>query len=297
MTKRDVEFFSQGIRLEGYLVTPDGATPEGGRPTVIILSGLNGVKEWVPPRWYPLMVEAGLNVFTFDYRGFGTSDGERGRLIPEEEVQDALSALDFVVQQPEVAADRVGVLGWGLGGGIAVAAAARDERLRAVAAAATYAWGERVERDMTWLAKFMDLKRQIAQDRLDRVITGNSRLLSVDALRALDAHASGRQYVKDVADIGVTTVDAFTLESIEAQLNFRPEAVVDQISPRPLMVIHGADDDYTSVDEAISLHAHAREPKELVIIQGGGHLEWILPESELHRPNVGRVVEWFVGSL
>lgn len=297
MSKRDVEFFSQSTRLEGYLVTPDGPVPAGGRPTVMILSGINGVKEWVPPRWYPLIVEAGMNAFAFDYRGFGTSDGDRGRLIPDEEVQDVLNAVSFVAQQPEVDPQRVGVLGWGLGGGIAVAAAARDIRIRAVTSAASYGSGERVERDMTWLSKFMHLKRLIEQDRLERVITGKSRLLPMDELRTLDGHEAGLQYQKDIADIGVDAVNAFTLESLESQMNFHPERVADQISPRPFLVIHGKDDDYTSADEAISLYEHAKEPKELVLIEGAGHLDWIMPDSPLHHPNVSMVARWFAENL
>lgn len=46
---------------------------------------------------------------------------------------------------------------------------------------------------------------------------------------------------------------------------------VDKISPRPLLLVHGDQDNLVPVEHARSLFEKAREPKKLVIIPGAGH--------------------------
>lgn len=55
------------------------------------------------------LVEAGDVVLRFDFRGCGESDGEPGRVLPEEEIQihDLRAAVDFLQAQPGVDARRL----------------------------------------------------------------------------------------------------------------------------------------------------------------------------------------------
>jgi putative redox protein len=80
--------------------------------------------------------------------------------------------------------------------------------------------------------------------------------------------------------------------SVDEWLNgFRevtPIRWIDRIAPRPLLILHGEDDDLVDVDQARRLYAKAREPKEIAIVEGAGHklrlsdramsiaLEWLL---------------------
>lgn len=80
--------------------------------------------------------------------------------------------------------------------------------------------------------------------------------------------------------------------SLERWLNsFRevtPIRWIDRITPRPLLILQGENDDLVEVDQAWRLYGKAREPKEIVIIEGAGHklrlsdramniaLEWLL---------------------
>ncbi len=63
---------------------------------------------------------------------------------------------------------------------------------------------------------------------------------------------------------------------------------IDRIAPRPLLILHGADDDLVDVEQARRLFEKARPPKEIAIVAGAGHklrlsqkamslaLEWLL---------------------
>lgn len=51
----------------------------------------------------------------------------------------------------------------------------------------------------------------------------------------------------------------------------RPIDDVSTISPRPILIIHGTDDPVVNPDHAHRLFETAHEPKELYLVEGGGH--------------------------
>jgi hypothetical protein len=145
----------------------------------------------------------------------------------------------------------------------------------------------------------MQRQDEIAQDRVDRVLTGKSKMISNEAFThpGRTGLLKASQYTRDLQELNRTDVIEFTLASAEAYYNFRPELVVDKISPRPFLIVHGTRETFYSVDEAKSLYERAKEPKELIWIEGGDHLEWIRPENPLSRPGIGKVVAWFKEKL
>ncbi|WP_431283656.1 alpha/beta hydrolase [Humitalea sp. 24SJ18S-53] len=311
MTARDFEFFSDGIKLRGFLQFPADFKPGERRPLLIVCSGRLGLKSWIPPRWMPILLEAGFICAAFDYRNLGSSDGVRGRLFPEEEIRDVRHALTFLEQQPEIDAARMGLIGWGLGGGIVVSVAARDTRVKAVACVGGFGDGERTVRAGVPYDAWLRRKAQLAADRVKRVMEGVSDMISY-----VDVTHPGKSPTADEyhgfqdsmnASLGITTAkqeglghglpDRFTLESAEALYEFSPEKEAHLIAPRPLLVVHAEDDDYYPVDEAHSLFAKAVEPKTLVIIKDAGHLDWIETSHPLHRPYVTATAKWFVEAL
>lgn len=288
-------FFSDGIRLEGILQSPDDACSNDPLPVVMVCSGLHGVKEWVPSRWWPHIVEAGYHCFAFDYRGFGSSDGERGRVIPEEEIRDALNAVTFLRTLETVDPDRIALIGWGLGGGIAIETTARDPRIIGVCCANGAGDYGRTVRDavpyMSWLA----WQSRLETDRQQRVLTGVSERVDyreiTDPLSpaAYDAHG---QFYKDLKSIQQTPIRQFTLESCEAYVSFRPERVVTEIAPRPILFVHGKQNYFMPIDEAYRLYTLAKEPKRLHVVPNGKHLEMIDPEGLEYLPTMRVVMGW-----
>lgn len=70
----------------------------------------------------PLSISAELNVLAMGYRGYGASTGET---TEEKLLDDAAAALDFLVNRDDIAAKRILVGGYELGGTIALKIAAR----------------------------------------------------------------------------------------------------------------------------------------------------------------------------
>lgn len=65
----------------------------------------------------------------------------------------------------------------------------------------------------------------------------------------------------------------------------RPEAVISQIVPRPLLLIFGSKDRFIRLDQAMKLYETAREPKQLWMMEDAGHsqvravvMEQLLPD-------------------
>ena len=46
---------------------------------------------------------------------------------------------------------------------------------------------------------------------------------------------------------------------------------MDGIAPRPLLLVHGNEDELVPIDHAHRLYDMAGEPKQLVVLNGAGH--------------------------
>jgi pimeloyl-ACP methyl ester carboxylesterase len=121
------------VDLSGWLIPGD---PE--QPHVIFVHGLDSERSAdgavdLASR----LVGQGYNVLLFDLRGHGRSGGERisGGYFERE---DVLGAYDFLLSRG-AAAGRVGVIGFSLGGGVAIMAAADERGIAAVVADSAFA--------------------------------------------------------------------------------------------------------------------------------------------------------------
>ncbi|HTH95186.1 MAG TPA: alpha/beta hydrolase [Rhodocyclaceae bacterium] len=136
----DMRFNSRdGTQLAGWFIHATGAI----QGTVIHMHGnaQNMSAHWGYVDWLPTV---GFNVFTFDYRGYGNSQGSPD---PRGVFEDAIAALDAIRARENTGP--LFVFGQSLGGMLAIAAAgASPAELKAVAAEAPVhsysAWAEDV---------------------------------------------------------------------------------------------------------------------------------------------------------
>lgn len=127
----EVDFESaDGTRLSGWFIrAKDIADPRQAKGTVIHMHGnaQNMTAHWQLAEWLPLR---GYHLFTFDYRGFGQSDGVPN---PKGVFEDAIAALDYVRSRSDIDTQRLFVFGQSMGGMLAIAAvSASPEGVRAV---------------------------------------------------------------------------------------------------------------------------------------------------------------------
>jgi pimeloyl-ACP methyl ester carboxylesterase len=290
--RRPVTFFADGLRLDGDLYIPSGLRAGERRPAVIPLSGYQGLKGLQPARFARALVPLGYVCLTFDYRGFGRSDGQRGRLVPQEQCEDVRAAISFMETVPEVDAGAISLIGWALGGGVAIVTAADDPRARCVVAMNAIGDGERSVRFMHDEASFHELLERVHADRRRRALDGKSELVHPFDIVRLDS------VTKDYVDAELYPEPGFgsevSLESADLLFRFRPADVVARIAPRPLLLFHGQDNRLHSIDESRDLYSHAGEPKRLVLLEGSGHTDWMFDDHPTFR-HVIELTHEFIG--
>jgi fermentation-respiration switch protein FrsA (DUF1100 family) len=58
---------------------------------------------------------------------------------------------------------------------------------------------------------------------------------------------------------------------VESMYSFMANEVVGRIAPRPLLLLHPADDTVTPTEQSIDLFQHARQPADLHLVAGVDH--------------------------
>ena len=114
--KRPVSFYSEGFKLSGDVYTPEDLAPGEKRAAVLLCHGYTGVKDLYLPDNARVLNDAGYVAMTFDYKGWGDSEGSRSRLAPYSRVMDVQAAMTLLGMQPEVDPERLGLYGTSYGG-------------------------------------------------------------------------------------------------------------------------------------------------------------------------------------
>ena len=126
-----------GITLAADLYKP--LDFEGKLPAIAISGPFGAVKEQSSGLYAQKLAENGFLTIAFDPSFTGESGGEpRYMASPDINTEDFQSAVDFLVTNDEVDADRVGILGICGWGGMALNAASLDTRIKATVTSTMY---------------------------------------------------------------------------------------------------------------------------------------------------------------
>lgn len=106
-----VEFMSSGDRLVGTLLLPPSFRPGQRIPLIVITGAWINVKEQMATTYARQLVDHGFAAMTFDFRGFGESEGQpRQWEDPERKIADLKAAARFAATLPFVREGDVGLL-------------------------------------------------------------------------------------------------------------------------------------------------------------------------------------------
>ena len=128
------------ITLRGWWI-PGPAPDNDTESAIIVVHGLDSNRARDPDLYMPLirdLRDRGFSVIMFDMRAHGESDGEimsAGYF----ERYDVLGAMDVVETRFGIPAERIGVLGFSMGGVAALLGAAEEPRLRALVVDSAFA--------------------------------------------------------------------------------------------------------------------------------------------------------------
>ena len=123
-----ITFPSAQGEASGYLAVP---TVEGKKPALIVIQEWWGVDDWIRSQADRFAQQGYVTLAVDLYRGKVAGSMEEAhelsRGLPEDRVMADLKAgIDYLSQRPDVDPQRIGVVGWCLGGGYALALATSD---------------------------------------------------------------------------------------------------------------------------------------------------------------------------
>lgn len=248
-----VKFEADGVPLAANFFIKDGTS--GRVPGIVLAHGFAGAQY---PAMAAYLAGLGYGVLAFDFRGYGKSGGERGNVIPSEQVSDIRNAVTCLAQRPEIDPARIGVIGSSLGGSIAIMAAAEDQRIKVCVAGCPLGKGDSALRMLYDTEdKFAAFMKSVEEKKRK-----NERFARFDIV-FIPANLRGFLPPGTPMDFSADTVYGF--------LALNPLEVVTRLAPRPLFIIHAEDDHVVPVDDSRALAAKAGANCELDIIKTGDH--------------------------
>jgi fermentation-respiration switch protein FrsA (DUF1100 family) len=223
------------LQLDGFNIVGQLYLPSGDTPyhTVCVCHGIPAGVSDPTDRGYASLAEyLCSNSLAVLIFNFRGSGASGGNLDMLGWARDLKAAIDYLYALPEVDKSRLSLLGFSGGAAVSVYATAKDRRIASVAACACP-------------AEFKQWTRGEPSSLVEH-------FREIGTIRDSDFPLSPEKWL-----------DGFKI--------VKPIDYIARISPRPLLLVHGSQDETVSVSDAHRLYARAGEPKRLVIIEGAGH--------------------------
>ncbi len=269
-----------GITLSADLYQPKRT--RGEQAAIAVGGPFGAVKEQSSGLYAQTLAERGFVTLAFDPSYAGESGGEpRNVASPDINTEDFSAAVDFLGLQPNVDRKKIGIIGICGWGGMALNAAAVDKRIKAVATSTMY--------DMTRvMSKGYNDSVTLEQRTQTLEKLGQQRWLDAEAgapaygPASLELKGGEPQFVVEYAAYYKSKTRGFHPRSINSNgswtltnplsfMNMPILTYIAEISPRPILLIHGEKAHSRYFSE--TAYAAAAEPKELMIIPGANHTD------------------------
>ena len=269
-----------GITLSGDLYLPRDRT-DGRLPALAVGGPFGAVKEQSSGLYAQTMAERGFVTLAFDPSYTGESGGEpRNIASPDINTEDFMAVVDYLGLHPSVDRERIGVIGVCGWGGMALNAVAADKRVKAVVASTMY--------DMTRVMS-QGYNDSMTPEQRAETLEQLSRQRWTDAENGAPAYGppsneltgGEAQFLVDYHDYymtprgyhprAVNSGNSWTQTTPLSFMNMPILTYIAEISPRPLLLIHGENAHSRYFSE--TAYEAAAEPKELMIIPGASHID------------------------
>jgi len=259
-----VQWKSAGLNISGVVEFPEGVKRGERRAAILVLHGFGSNKDSPLVRTVTrIFTSLGYVALRFDMRGCGESEGERGRVICLEQVADTSSAFNFLSTMEYVDSKRVAVFGHSFGAAVAVYAAGTDARIAACISSG--GWGDGAKKFRKQHASPEAWQRFSAMMEEGRSRRQHGERMMVPRFDIVPIRPGLR------GNLAPGSILEFPFEVVESMYAFTANEVVGRIAPRPLLLLHPADDSVTPTEQSIDLFAHAGQPADLHLFADVDH--------------------------
>ncbi|ASV84953.1 hypothetical protein CES85_5757 [Ochrobactrum quorumnocens] len=269
-----------GITLAGDLYLPNDRADKK-LPAIVVSGPFGAVKEQSSGLYAQTMAERGFVTLAFDPSFTGESGGEpRNVASPDINTEDFMAGVDYLGLHDSVDRERIGVIGICGWGGMALNAVAADKRVKAVVASTMYDMTRVMSKgynDSMPLEQRTQALKQLSRQRWEDAANGApayqppyNELKGGETQFLVDYHdyyMTPRGYHKRAVNSG----NAWTITTPMSFMNMPILNYIKEISPRPVLFIHGEKAHSRYFSE--TAYANAAEPKELVIVPDANHVD------------------------
>jgi len=260
----EVEFRAfDGLTLRGALYRANSDTIRRG---MIIFAHEYASDQSSCARYCRPLLEAGYDVFSFDFRGHGQSSHEPGyeprQWASDRELSDMTGAIAYVEDWLEAHGYpvKLGIFGISRGAGAAILAAQNDPRIHALLVDGAFSTDTTIEHLMRRWAYIFAKVRFVYENHPP----GFWRILRWCMIQ------------KAQRELGVE------FPSVRKALM--------RMRPRPMFFIHGEKDSYIPVEQTLLLYALSSQPKYKWIVPGAKHNQPVIVQPEQY---ASRTVAFF----
>ncbi|HFD1635905.1 TPA: alpha/beta hydrolase [Enterococcus faecium] len=286
-----------GFTLAGHLYLPINFDVDKKYQTLVISGPFGAVKEQSSGLYAQTFAERGFVTLAFDQSTTGESSGSvRNVASPDIFVEDFSAAVDFVGIQSFVDREKIGVIGICGLGSHALTAASIDKRIKATATSVMYDMSDSMwkgvgntktpnqrdlERDYLSVQRWKDAEvgasamgpHELTFDENDNPITNVAILpdkLSEDADPITKAFFDYYK-VRAFHPRSINSTGGWTATTPWSYYNFHLQEHIDEISPRPVLIVTGenAHSRYMAEESYKSIKDH----KELIVVPGADHVD------------------------
>lgn len=273
--KENVTFVSQGLKISGFVTVPEGHKAGQKHPAFLVLHGFGSNKNAGNVQILTAqLAKMGYVTLGFDMRGCGESEGEKGRIICLDQVEDTKAAVTYMQSRPEVDPDRIGLIGSSFGAAVSVYTAGVDKRVACAISSGGWGDGERKFRGQhpgeAW-KKFTDM---LAEGKRVRETTGKSLMVPRYDIVPIPPELRGH--------VVEGSIQMFPAETAQSMFDFRADDVVGDIAPRPLLLLHSSVDSVTPTEQSIEMFKRANQPADLHLFAETDHFMFAEDNVRVH---------------
>jgi hypothetical protein len=267
--------------MAGNLYLPPGFDPDGSYAAIVTVHPGGGVKEQTAGLYAGKLAEQGFVALAFDASYQGDSGGEPHFLEdPAARVEDVRAAVDHLQTLSYVDAERIGVLGVCAGSGYAVSATMTDHRIKALTTVSAVNIGSAYRKG--WFGTDADSAAAPTLDAAAQQRTAEAKGAEAayipyvpaetdentprDMVEAHDYYLTPRAQHPNAQNKKLFT------KSISRIFAFDAFHLVEDLLTQPILMVAGSE--AGSLWHTTELHARARSPKKLVVVDGGAHMDF-----------------------
>lgn len=299
--KREHVFYNNryGIQLAADLYTAKVLDKNKKHPAIVVGPPYAGTKEQGPGVYANELAQRGFVVIAFDPCFMGESGGAPRHVSSPDIFSENFSAgVDFLGMLPYVDRERIGTIGICGSGGFSLSAAQVDTRIKAAVTCSLVDMSAASK--MASPTELLAEKKRLNEQRWVDFENGYPEYIPAFPKVPADsipeelegAKAEYFSYYGMKRGHHPHALGNFTTTSKLSLINYDLLAHIDEISPRPILLIAGENAHSMAFSETV--YANAKEPKELYIVPDAIHIDLY---DDVHKIPFDKIENFFKENL